>query len=232
MMVTPQILLPLEGHNLERFEDYLPGPNRAVVSALQDMLHSRGACLFIHGAQGSGKTHLLNATCNFARDQGQGAFYLGLAHVPENAAAGLAGLESMDLVCIDDIDRAAGNPAWENPLFHFFNQIRSHGGRMVVSSSCPLSSMAFQLPDLASRLAWGLRLQLEPLDDRDKMEVLRRKAMAAGFELPAEVARYLLSRESRNLASLVNGLEAIRREALRQKRRITLPLAREALGRS
>lgn len=229
MVSPPQILLPLESGRLDRFEDYVPGLNQNVVSALQELLHSPGACLFIRGAEGSGKSHLLNATRQLAQEQGQRAFYMALGHLSEMSAAGLDGLEEMDLVCMDDIDRVAGNPVWENALFHFFNRLRARHGRLVISSLHPLSSLQFQLPDLASRLAWGLRLQLEPLDDDGKLEVLRRKASALGIALPAEVAHYLLSRGSRNMVSLLASLEAIRVAALTGKRRITLPLAREVL---
>jgi len=229
---TPQILLPLESGRLDRFEDYVPGSNQNVVFALQELLRSPGACLFIRGPQGSGKSHLLNATCNLAQEQGQRAFYIALGHAPEMSAEGLAGLEEMDLVCIDDIDRVAGKPVWENALFHFFNRLRARHGRLVTSSSQPLSALQFQLPDLASRLAWGLRLQLEPLDDTGKVEVLRRRVSALGIVLPSGVAHYLLSRGSRDMVSLLASLEAIRVAALTGKRKITLALARGVLANS
>lgn len=230
MPSTPQILLPLESRRPDRFEDYLAGPNQNVVVALQELQPSAAGCLFIQGAQGSGKSHLLNAACNFAQNQGQRAFYMALGSVPEAAAAGLAGLEEMHLVCIDDIDRVAGKPNWESPLFHLFNRLRARHGRLVVSSLQPLSVLPFRLPDLASRLAWGLRLQLKPLHDDGKMEVLRRKAGALGIILPDEVAHYLLSRGSRNMASLLASFEAVRVAALTGKRKITLPLARQVLA--
>lgn len=230
MGIAPQILLPLESRRIDRFEDFVPGPNQSVVFALQDLLQSSGGCLFIRGPQGSGKSHLLNASCNLAQAQNQRAFYLALRHLPDAAAEGLAGLEEMDLVCIDDIDHVAGKLHWEKSLFHFFNRLRASHGRLVVSSAQALSSLNFQLPDLASRLGWGLSLQLEPLNDDEKAEVLQRKAKALGIDLPPEVANYLLSRSSRNILLLLANLEAIRVAALTGKRRITLALAREVFA--
>ena len=227
---TPQILLPLEGNQLDRFDDFVPGPNRALVLALREFLQSAGGGVFIRGPQGSGKSHLLNASCNLARDQGLQAFYLGLGTVTDSAADSLAGLEALDLVCIDDIDRVAGNPTWENAVFHFFNRMRDNHGRIIVSSSKPLSSLAFGLPDLTSRLGWGLRLRLQPLDDESKAEILQRKAAALGIHIPPDVRRYLLSRSSRNTGALLANLEAVRTAALKSKRRITIPLAREVLA--
>lgn len=232
MPSAPQILLPLESRRLDRFENYVAGPNRGVVLALQELLDSSEGCLFIRGPEGSGKSHLLNAVCNLAQDRGQRGFYMALGHLPDVAVDGFAGLEDMDVVCIDDIDRVAGRANWENALFHFFNRFRACHGRLVISSVQPLSSVPFQLPDLASRLAWGLRLQLEPLDDDGKLQVLRSKASALGIVLPDDVAHYLLSRGARNIVSLLVNLEAIRVAALTGKRKITLPLARRVLADS
>ena len=232
MPTSPQILLPLESRRPDRFEDYVSGSNQNVVLALQALLQSPGGCLFINGPEGGGKTHLLNATCNLAQEQGQTAFYFALGRMPELRPDGLSGLEHMDVVCIDDIDRVAGQPPWETALFHLFNRLRDRQGRLVASSLYPLTSLQFQLPDLASRLAWGSRWQLEPLDDDGKVEVLQRKASSLDIVLPPEVVHYLLSRGARNLTSLLASLEAIRVAALTGKRKITLPLAREVLAKS
>jgi len=232
MSSSPQILLPLESRRGDCFEDFVPGPNQNVVLALHELLQASEGCVFISGPEGSGKTHLLNAACNLARERSHRAFYVALGRVPQMAVDGLARLEEMDLVCIDDVDRVAGSPEWENALFHFFNRFRARRGRLVISSSHHLSSVQFQLPDLASRLAWGLRLQLEPLNDGDKKSVLQARARSLGIELPGEVADYLLSRGSRNLLSLLAGLDAIRQEALAGKRKLTLPLARAVLANS
>ena len=230
MTSTAQILLPLEGRRPDRFEDFVAGPNGKVIAALQELLQSAGGCVFLRGAEGSGKTHLLNAAVNHAQSLGLGAFYMPLGQLPDTAAAGLGGLETMDLVCIDDVDRVAGQPAWEKALFNFFNRFRAEGGKLVVSSSQSLSAVQFKLPDLASRLAWGLRLQIEALDDGGKAAVLRSRSAALGIELPQDVSSYLLSRGSRNISVLLDNLEAIRLAALQGKRRITIPLAREVLA--
>ena len=232
MALSSQILLPLEDRRPDRFEDFIAGPNEGVVAAMQELLDAREGCLFIRGAEGSGKSHLLNATCNLAQDKGLQAFFLSSASVPESAAGGLAGLEEMDLVCIDDIDHLVGQAAWENALFHFFNRFRARNGRLVISSTRPLSGLPFVLPDLESRLAWGLRLQLEALNDDEKAAVLRSKARALNIELPSDVVYYLLSRGSRNVAALVSNFEAVRVAAFAGKRRMTVPLAREVLSPS
>lgn len=229
MAEARQILLPLEARRPDRLEDFVAGDNVAVLEALHELVKGGGQCLFLSGPSGSGKTHLLNAACNLASANGQQAFYIAPGRLPAEAAAGLAGLDDMELVCVDDIDQVAGQPAWEEALFHCFNRLRAGGGSLVASSSTRWSALQFGLPDLASRLAWGLRLQLQPLDEPGKAEVMQRWARAHDIHLPDEVQNYLLSRGDRSLPVLLQHLEAVRVAALAGKRRITVPLAREVL---
>ena len=197
---------------------------------MQAILDEPGSSLFLSGPAGSGKSHLLNALCNAARENGLNAFYIALKRLPEKAAAGLEGLQRLDLVCVDDIDRIVANPVWETALFNCFNQVRAGNGRLVVSSRLAHSSLRFGLPDLASRLAWGVRQQLRALEDEDRLRVLQQRAGRAGVELPDEVQRYLISRSQRDMASLLAALERLKEAALAAKRRITIPLVREVLA--
>ena len=70
MLFSPQIPLPLTPRRDSRFEDFVPGPNAAVVEALRGMLDESEAHTFLHGDEGSGKTHLLNALCLATRERG------------------------------------------------------------------------------------------------------------------------------------------------------------------
>ena len=229
MAANQQILLPLEGRRPDRFEDFVAGDNTALLNALQELVCSDAQCLFLSGPAGSGKTHLLNAACNRASELDRQAFYIAPGGLNEKAAAGLAELDHMDLVCVDDIDSCIGQRVWEEALFHCFNRLRDAGGSLLVSSSASLSGLTFSLPDLASRLAWGLRLQLQPLDDAGKAEVLQSWARAHDINLPEDVLGYLLHRGPRDLPALLDRLQTLRQHALSAKRKITVPLAREAL---
>jgi len=188
-----------------------------------------GSFVFLYGGDGSGKTHLLNALCIESRERQQRAFYLSLKRLPKDAIASLQGLEKLDLVCIDDLHAIAGDQAWEEALFHCFNRIRESNGRLLVSSRERLSALKLGLPDLASRLAWGLRLQLAPLDDHDKLAVINLHSDALGLNLPNEVQQYLLKHHDRSMTALIHSVESLQKAAITHKRRITIPLAREVL---
>lgn len=232
MLFSPQIPLQLEPTREHRFEDFVPGPNRAVVAEMQSILDHPDGALFLSGPEGSGKTHLLNALCLAARERGLTAFNAGLGSLPDRSPALLEGLEQIDLVCVDDLHLVAGESDWEEALFHCLNRIRASHGRVVLASRERLSALPLVLPDLASRLQWGLRMQLQPLGDKDKIAVLERHAASLGIDLPREVGRYLIRHSARDIRSLLSGVEQLQRAAFSARRRITVPLAREILRRT
>lgn len=229
MLFSPQIPLQLEPRRDSRFEDFVTGPNHAVVEAIKHMPDEPGSSVFLFGGEGSGKTHLLNALCYETRERQGRAFYLTLKRLPKDAIASLQGLEKLDLVCVDDLHVIAGDKAWEEALFHCFNRVREANGRLLVSSRKRLSALNLGLPDLASRLAWGLRLPLMPLEDQDKLAVINLHSNALGFSLPEDVQKYLLKHHDRSMVALIQTVENLHQAALTNKRRITVPLAREVL---
>jgi DnaA family protein len=230
MLFSPQIPLQLEPRRPDRFEDFVAGPNESVLAAVRQLLDEPGGSIFLSGPEGSGKSHLLNALCHAARENGMAAFYIALKRLPQEAAAGLEGLQLLDLVCVDDLDCVAGHPVWEKALFRCFNEVRSAQGRLLISSRRPLSSLQFHLPDLASRLAWGVRQNLQSPDDSGKLEVLQQRAHTLRIELPQDVQSYLLRHSKRDMATLLTILEQLKDAAFAGKRKITVPLARKVIS--
>ncbi|MEM1411231.1 MAG: DnaA regulatory inactivator Hda [Pseudomonadota bacterium] len=229
MLFSPQLPLPLEPRRIGGLDDFVVGPNVAVKGAVAEVSADEDRSLYLYGPAGSGKTHLLNAACLAAREQGRTAFYLGLRGLGPGDSGALEGLEAMNLVCIDDLQRVAGQPAWEEALFHFINRLRGQRGCLLVASRERLRRLPLALPDLASRLAWGLRLELQTLGDEDKRDVLEAHARSLGIELPAAVSDYLLRRGPRDMATLVGLVTRLQQAAFRDKRQVTVHLARQLM---
>jgi len=227
-LVSPQIPLKLEPARPDRFEDFVAGPNQAAVEALRVLGGQAGASLFLQGPPSSGKTHLLSALCMERREQGAAAWYIGLEYLKPEARAGFRGLDG--LVCFDGLHAVVGDPGWEEALFHCFNEVLERGGQLAASSRVPLSGLKFALPDLASRMAWGPRLKLLPLEERDRLGVLRARARRLELDVPPEVERFLMRRISRDLGTMLEALEKLHRAARADKRRVTVPLARQVLA--
>lgn len=207
------------------FANFHPAANREALLAL-----SQGGEQFIYlwGGPGSGKTHLLQALCQQQAEQERTVAYLPLAEagmVPEM----LEGMENMDLLALDDLDRVAGQGHWETALFHLYNRLRDAGGRLVVTANASPAALPIQLPDLASRLGWGLTLQLAANDDTAKLAILQLRARNRGLELSDEVGHYLLRRSERDMESLIRLLERLDAASLREQRRLTIPFVKTLL---
>ena len=230
MLFSPQLPLPLEPRRALRLDDFVAGPNGAVVAAINDLATQEDQSVFLYGPSGSGKTHLLSAACIRARESGRSAFYLKLSDLDDDAVQSLRGLEQVGLVCLDDLDAVAGNARWEEALFHFINRLRAERRCLLVASRQRLRRLPLELPDLGSRLAWGLRLELLPLDDAAKLQVLEVHAESLGLTLAPELGRYLLSRGPRDMASLLALVSRLQQAAFQDKRLLTVPLLRQLLA--
>ncbi|MBU0500121.1 MAG: DnaA regulatory inactivator Hda [Gammaproteobacteria bacterium] len=228
--MSRQLALPLRLIGDIGFEGFLAGENAEAVAVLKAAAQGEGEhFLSLWGGTGCGKSHLLQAACRLADRSDHSAFYLSLAEAPQSDPVLLQGLEGMDLVAIDDIDRIAGDPAWEEALYRLYNAIRQAGGRLLVAFRPPLAELPIGLPDLKSRLAWGPAYRLLPLGDADKGQVLQRAAVQRGLSLPDETLNYLMHHYSRDLPELLRLLDRLDQASLEAQRRLTLPFVRQWL---
>lgn len=211
------------------FENFHGGENREALDCLRRLLadpRREPASLYLWGERASGKTHLLEAACRWAQAQGAAAFYLPLA-APEMRPAVLEAAEHFFVICLDDVQHVAGNTAWEAALFASYELARATGARMVAAASAPPGAAGFKMPELITRFGWGPVYQLRVLNDSDKLDAIRLRARNRGIDVPRDVARYILHRYPRDLASIFALLERIDTAALASRRRITIPFLRQ-----
>lgn len=226
-----QLPLGLTLKDSATFANFIAGPHREAVQALQSCAQGQGeAFIYLAGAAGTGKTHLLQAACHETARRGGTVAYLPLQRAAELDTAVLEGLERMALVCLDDMQAVAGQDAWERALFVLFNRLRDHGGRLIVSGTSKPSQLGLSLPDLSSRLSWGATYVLQGLDDADKLRALTLRAQTRGFELPDDVGRYLLLRLPRDMHALFAVLDRLDYASLAAQRRLTVPFIKSILG--
>jgi len=211
------------------FASFQPGPNGPLVAALEARAATPGLPpLWLYAAPAAGRTHLLQATCALASGRGRRAGYLPLAaRWPSTEIA--AGLEQLDVVCLDDLECVAGDAGWERALFALYNDLAERGGNLVISANTAPAALPIRLPDLASRLAACIVWQLRPLDDAEQGLALLERARALGIELPEETLLYLQRRLPRDLAALCDALDQLDAAALSRQRRLTVPFVRSVL---
>jgi len=197
-----QLLLELAPPPPPTLENFSSGRNGAAVAALREALAGGERFVFLWGPRGSGKTHLLRAF---------------------SAAGATAGFE---VAAADDVARL-GEPA-QLALFDLCNRLRASGGALAASGEAPPPQLALR-PDLRSRLASGIVLQLHPLSDADKAAALAAHAARLGMAPDRELIAYLLSHFDRDMGTQIAMLDALDRFSLQRKRPVTLPLLKEAL---
>lgn len=212
------------------FANFYPAGNAQVLAQLQQCARLEGErFIFIYGATGEGKSHLLQAACHTVSESGQPVVYLPLSQREQFSVEMLEGLEHMSLLCIDDLDAIAGDAVWEEAIFHLYNRVRDAGARLIVAANNHPAALAVRLPDLQSRLVWGLVYKLQALNDEQLTAALQLRAKGRGLELPAEVVAYLLKRCARDMNSLFDLLEKLDRESLVAQRKLTIPFVRQFL---
>lgn len=230
-----QLSLGIQLDDDATFENFFIAPDRAnaqVIEVLTRQLSAAGEqTVFLWGGVGVGISHLLQAACHHAEVQGGSAQYLPLAELQAaEPAALLEGLESLDLVCLDDLQEVLGRADWERALFHFFNLMRDSGRRVLMGARNSPRQLPVALADLQSRLNWGLVYQVQPLDDDSKCAALQARASDLGLELSPEVARFILSRSARDSQKLFAALRLLDRVSLEEQRRLTIPFVKRVLG--
>ncbi len=205
------------------FESFAPGLNTELVAALRS---PDAAPLWLWGGRGSGKTHLLQATCAAA---GETAAYFPLARSAALPPAALVGFENCRVLCLDDVDAVAGDLAWEQALFRLFNEAAELRTRLIFAAGAAPRALEWSLNDWRSRAAACVVYQLRDLDEAGRVEALRLRAAQRGLQLPQEICDYLLRRMPRDLPSLLDILDHLDEASLIAQRRLTVPFIRDAL---
>ncbi len=213
------------------FSNYEAESNQfAYQSLLQFLQGENGQCLFLWGSAGTGKTHLLQAACKYASQQGATPAYLPFSELRAYSPEVLEGIEELDLVCIDDIHLIAGLEQWEHALFVLFNRLRETRTLLLISAVVAPQALGLQLADLSSRLAWDGVFMLESPADDTKIRILQHYSAERGMDLSESVAIYLLKQRPANLNILIHWVERLDYASLANKRRLTLSFVRKFLN--
>ena len=161
--------------------------------------------LFIHGAPGLGKTHLLGAIANYLEQ-----------HVPDltvlytNAEAFTAEFigsmrkgnteefkrryRDIDVLLIDDIQFIAGKSATEQEFFHTFNALHQSGSQIVLCADRSPAEITSLTDRLSDRFEWGLTVPVQSPNLATRLTVLRHLVTEAGLEITDQEALTLLAR--------------------------------------
>jgi len=216
-----QLVLDIAPSPAPTLDNFVSGRNLELLIALDAFARGDGArFIYVWGAGGSGRSHLLQAVLTAAQGAGRPARPFTAETAPESLLGAL--------VVADDVHRLEDEA--QVALFNLYNRLRigAAGGALLASGDAAPAQLAVR-EDLRTRLAAGLVYQLHALNDEEKAAALVRHAQARGFALTREVTDYLLRHTQRDLPSLLALLDALDRYSLASKRAVTVPLLRELL---
>lgn len=216
------------------FKNFYPGSNAVALGYVERLCQADAGwtenLIYLWGAAGVGRSHLLQAACLQMDQSDQQAVYLPLAELIEHGPDLLEGLEHCQLVCLDDLQVLAGRDDWQEALFHLFNRLRDQGQRLLLSATTAPRELPLELADLRSRLSQALVFQLRELAEEDKLHALQLRASRRGLQMPDEVAAFILNRGTRSMNALFELLERLDQASLQAQRKLTIPFLKEVLG--
>ena len=226
-----QLTLDLNLADKFDFSSFCVGSNAWSVDILKNMAAGHGERLvFVWGARGVGRTHILNAVCREASLHQQVSVYFSLSEFVMQSPLGLlTEITHIPIICIDDLHCIAGHPTWEEALFSLYNDVRDRGGRLVISANAPPHRLPIVLQDLLSRLQAMLVFELHALTDIEKVQALKAYANHKSFDLSDEVIQFILTRGQWDMRALMNMLKKLEHESLVNHRKITIPFVKEIL---
>ncbi|ENO83043.1 DnaA regulatory inactivator Hda [Thauera sp. 27] len=222
-----QLVLDIRPDTPPTLENFVAGTNAELVATVS-LLASLGTArqlpvrhVYLWGAPGSGRSHLLRAAAALARESGRPAHLFTAADIDDNLP------ETPDaMVAVDDVDQLGAEA--QIALFNAFNRARGNGQSLLLAG--PSAPLGLHLrEDLRTRIGQCLIYEVQPLDDDSRAGILGTLAERRGLRLSDEVIDFLLRHGRRDLASLRTVLDALDAASLERKRPITLPLLREMM---
>ena len=183
--------------------------------------------LYLHGPSGSGKTRLLKAIGQVLNKDEAAVPYLSCreAFTTEDLVSRFA---DSPLLLVDDLHLLPDDVDLRVGLWQIFNDFYGAGRKVALAGLYPPRELPNLDDHLVSRLLWGLVARVDASDDHSRRMILKKITEDRQVRVPDEVVDYILITTSREVGDLISCFEALYSLSMAEKRRITLPLARES----
>ena len=197
--------------------------------------------LFIYGAAGLGKTHLLHAIGHYVHHNYQhhevryvstetflNEFVDAIRTNTGNAFK--RRYREIDVLLIDDIQFLENREGLQEEFFHTFNSLHGANKQVVISSDRVPDAIPTLEERLRGRFKWGLITDIQPPDLETRLAILRNKAEREQFEVPAEALEFIATKVSTNIRELEGALIRVTAFANLNNVPITIELAQHLLA--
>lgn len=174
--------------------------------------------IFLWGLPGTGKTHLLKATCLKLQSEGFTASYVHASDFTDQVVQAIrlskvsdfrSIYRKLDLLAIDDIHLFSKKLATQEEFFHTFNALHLSGKVILVGSRCAPHELKEVEPRLISRFEWGLSLQMENVTPTELKKILKQRLEELDLPLEEESTCFLLKHFSSSMALLYRAIDTL-----------------------
>ncbi len=233
------------------FESFVAGKsNEFVFAAAQSVAKKPGANfnpLYIYGASGLGKTHLLQSIANYINlhkpslrvlyttcekfiNELIDSIYLNKGNNSRDMQAKFRNrYRNVDVLLIDDVQFLAKKQAVQEELFHTFNALQAENKQVVFTSDVPPKEIATLEERLRTRFEGGLIADIQPPDTETKIAILKQKAFERKAIIPPDVLEFLARDSGTDVRTLEGRLTKVVFASKLHEKPVTMELAATAL---
>jgi chromosomal replication initiator protein len=227
------------------FEDFVIGTSNrfahaAALSVAEAPARSYNP-LFIYGAAGLGKTHLLHAIGHYVLQNypGHHIRYVStetftnefIDAIRTNTSSTFKRrYRECDVLLVDDIQFLENKEQTQEEFFHTFNSLHQAVRQIVITSDRSPKSMATLEDRLRSRFEWGLITDIQPPDLETRIAILRHKAARESIAVPNEVLEFIATHVTDNIRELEGALIRVTAFSSLNRQTLTHSLAERVLS--
>lgn len=228
------------------FDNFVNGDsNQMVYNAAQAIIENPGTTLFnplfIYGASGVGKTHMLHAIGNailkaypekrvvYVSAQVFKMQYVESAYKRRKPEDFIQFYQNMDILLMDDIQELREAVSTQSAFFQIFNNLRALGKHIILTSDRPPVDLHGLEERLYTRMKWGLTAEIERPDKDLRKKVLSSMLKTYNFSLPKEIQKLIVDNTSQNIRDLEGVVKTIYAHHVLGKAPVTMDLAVEIL---
>ncbi len=197
--------------------------------------------LFIHGASGLGKTHLLRAIAHYVNNHYPSykvryvtseTFLNEFVQAIRNSTQPefKQVYRSNDVLLVDDIQFMEGKDGLQEEFFHTFNDLLQNGAQIVLSSDRAPDAMPTLEDRLRSRFKSGLITDIQPPDLVTRLAILEKKAEFSAIEIPGDVLSFIAENITDSIRELEGALIKVTAYASITGQRCSYDLANRVLA--
>jgi len=205
--VRAQVVKRKSTRKLLRFDDFIVGScNQLACAAAKQITEDGGntiSPLFIHGACGVGKTHLLQAICHLASrlSPGKVRYVTAEQFTNEFIASSRSGefsrfrnrYRNLDLLAIDDVHFVANKLKTQEELLHTVDAAGLRGARLVLASDEDPRHIRRLNRALSNRLVAGMIAEVQRPDRETRCNIIQKLTRQHGIAMTPSAIDHLAS---------------------------------------